>query len=63
MFMYHGDADVTVPYDNSVITYQKLIANGASTSVLSLTPLPGKDHATGVLPYIEDFIPKMLQLK
>jgi pimeloyl-ACP methyl ester carboxylesterase len=63
MFMYHGDADVTVPYDNSVITYQKLINNGASTSVLSLTPLPGKDHSTGVLPYIEDFIPKMMQLK
>lgn len=63
MFMYHGDADVTVPYDNSVITYQKLIDNGASASVLTLTTLPGKDHGTGVLPYIEDFIPKMMQLK
>ncbi len=63
MFMYHGDADTTVPYENSVITYQKLIARGASSSILSLTTLPGKDHGTGVLPYIEDFIPKMMQLK
>jgi len=63
MFMYHGDADVTVPYNNSVMTYQKLIANGASPSVLTLTALPGANHGTGVLPYIEDFIPKMMLLK
>lgn len=63
MFMYHGDADITVPYINSVSTYSKLIANGASTSVVSLTALPGATHGTGVIPYIEDFIPKMLSLK
>jgi pimeloyl-ACP methyl ester carboxylesterase len=63
MMMYHGDADVTVPYNNSVITYQKLIAHGASPSILTLTTLPGATHGTGVLPYIEDFIPKMIQLK
>jgi pimeloyl-ACP methyl ester carboxylesterase len=63
MFMYHGDADVTVPYQNSVTTYNKLLASGASTSVVTLTALPGKDHGSGVLPYIEAFIPKMLQLK
>lgn len=28
MFMYHGDADITVPFQNSVITYNKLIDNG-----------------------------------
>ncbi|HEY5825268.1 MAG TPA: alpha/beta hydrolase [Cyclobacteriaceae bacterium] len=63
MFMYHGDADVTVPYVNSVVTYNKLIANGASASVISLTTLPGATHGTGVIPYVEDFIPKMLALK
>lgn len=63
MYMYHGDADITVPYNNSVITYNKLIANGASASVVSFTSLPGATHGTGVLPYVEKFIPIMLSLK
>jgi fermentation-respiration switch protein FrsA (DUF1100 family) len=63
MLMYHGDADITVPYSNSVATYEKLRANGASTSVVTFTTLPGKDHGTGVVPYIEAFIPRMLELK
>lgn len=63
MYMYHGDADITVPYQNSVNTYNKLIANGASTSVLTFTTLPGATHATGVVPYIEKFIPTLLSLK
>ncbi len=63
MYLYHGDADVTVPYNNSVITYNKLIANGATTSILSLTTLPGANHGTGVLPYIQNFVPIMVSLK
>jgi pimeloyl-ACP methyl ester carboxylesterase len=63
MFMYHGDADVTVPFSNSLGTYQKLLANGASPSVISLTTLPGADHSSGVIPYIEDFFPIMNSLK
>lgn len=63
MFMYHGEADVTVPYSNSIATYNKLISNGASTSIVTLTSFPGKDHETGIGPYIEDFIPKMLALR
>jgi pimeloyl-ACP methyl ester carboxylesterase len=63
MFMYHGDADTTVPYSNSIATYNKLIANGTSTSVVTLTALPGADHGSGVFPYIERFIPKMLSLR
>ena len=62
MFMYHGDIDITVPYLNSVTTYNKLVANGASKTILTFTPLPGT-HGTGVLPYIESFIPKMLELR
>ena len=63
MFMYHGDADITVPYNNSVITYQKLLSNGASSSIVTLTKLPGADHGSGVLPYIQSFVPIMISLK
>ncbi|GHN01939.1 hypothetical protein WSM22_34280 [Cytophagales bacterium WSM2-2] len=63
MYMFHGDADITVPYQNSVSTYNKLISNGASASVVTFTPLPGKTHGTGVVPYIEAFIPIMISLK
>ncbi|MBS1490652.1 MAG: hypothetical protein JSS93_09000 [Bacteroidetes bacterium] len=63
MYMYHGDADITVPYQNSVATYNTLLANGASPSVLTFTTLPGATHGTGVVPYIQDFIPIMLSLK
>lgn len=63
MFMYHGDKDTTVPYQNSVETYDKLIANGASTDVVTFITLPDADHGSGVLPYIEDFIPRMVAMK
>lgn len=63
MFMYHGNADVTVPFENSVITYNKLIDNGASPDVVKLFVIEGGTHSTGVVPYVEDFIPKMLSLK
>ncbi|MBI3482429.1 MAG: alpha/beta hydrolase [Bacteroidetes bacterium] len=63
MYMFHGDADITVPYQNSVNTYNKFISNGASTSVLTFTSFPGKTHGTGVFPYIEAFIPIMVSLK
>lgn len=63
VFMYHGDADLTVPYSNSVTTYDKLIANGTSPAILSLKALPGRDHSTGVVPYFESFIPTMLDLR
>jgi pimeloyl-ACP methyl ester carboxylesterase len=63
MFMYHGDADVTVPYQNSVDTYNYFISQGVSTNVVSLKTLPGATHGTGVYPYIEDFIDKLLVLK
>jgi pimeloyl-ACP methyl ester carboxylesterase len=63
MYMFHGDADVTVPYSNSVTTYNKLIANGASTSILTLTRLDGATHTTGIFPYIEEFLPMVLDLR
>ena len=60
MYMYHGDADVTVPYQNSVDSFDELIANGASQSVVTFTTLPGFTHGTGFIPYVEDFLPIIL---
>jgi pimeloyl-ACP methyl ester carboxylesterase len=62
MFMYHGLSDTTVPYENSVDTFNKLLSNGASTSVISLTPLEGT-HSSAIEPYIADIIGKLLLLK
>lgn len=57
MFMYHGDSDITVPYQNSVITYDKLIENGASETTVTFTPLPGGTHGTeGFLQYLGKLI-------
>ncbi len=63
VYMFHGTADITVPYKNSVDTFDQLIDNGASRSVLTLTPLEEKTHATGVVPYIEEFVPLLLELR
>lgn len=60
--MYHGDADTTVPYQNSVITYEQLISNGASASTIEFITLPGADHGSGIEPYVEDFMPRLLSL-
>ncbi len=62
MFMYHGLSDETVPYQNSVDTYNRLLANGASVNTISLTSLEGT-HSTAIQPYIIDFIPKLLALR
>jgi pimeloyl-ACP methyl ester carboxylesterase len=62
MYMYHGDADTTVPYQNSVSTYQQFLDNGASTSTVELITLPGATHSSGLEPYIEDFVGKLLDI-
>jgi pimeloyl-ACP methyl ester carboxylesterase len=63
MFMYHGDIDITVPYQNSVDTYNTFIANGASPDVVKFTPLPFSTHGSGVTPYIVHFMNQLLLLK
>lgn len=63
MHMFHGDADITVPHSNSVVTYNKLIDNGASPSVVTFTSLPGATHYTGIFPYIDLFIPQVLSMQ
>ncbi|MEQ9591194.1 MAG: lipase family protein [Cyclobacteriaceae bacterium] len=62
MYLYHGDEDLTVPFENTEITYDQLIQNGASTATLKFLVIEGADHSTGVLPYVADIIPKMLSL-
>lgn len=63
MYMYHGDADITVPYQNSVDVHAKLVANGASADVVTFTNLPGGTHGTGVVPYIEHFVAEILEME
>lgn len=63
VFLYHGDADGTVPVGNSEITYNKLLDNGADPGKLTLTILPGRDHGTAIEPYIEDVVKKLQELK
>lgn len=58
MYMYHGDADTTVPYANSVAVYNDFINAGADS--VYFTTLSGADHSSGVQPYIELFIQEML---
>lgn len=62
MYVYHGVDDSTVPYDNSKATYQKLLSNGASPDKLHLVPLEG-DHSSSIQPYIEDLVPKLMDLQ
>jgi pimeloyl-ACP methyl ester carboxylesterase len=62
MYLYHGEADTTVPYENSVSTRQHFLDNGASATTVELITLPGATHSSGVEPYIEDFVGRLLNL-
>lgn len=63
MQMFHGDADVTVPYRNSVAVYETFIQNGASEDVVTFTSIPGAGHASGVFPYIESMIEEITMME
>jgi pimeloyl-ACP methyl ester carboxylesterase len=63
MIMYHGTGDITVPYQNSVDTYNSMIQLGASPNILSLISLEDATHESGVLPYIIDVIETFDTLK
>jgi pimeloyl-ACP methyl ester carboxylesterase len=62
LYLYHGESDTTVPFENSEVTYTKLIDNGASSDVISLTPLAGT-HSTALEPYLVDFVTKLWDLR
>ena len=63
MMLYHGTEDITVPYQNSVDTYDKMMELGASGEVVTFTPLTGHTHGTGFFPYLYDFMEKFDDLK
>ena len=63
VFLYHGDADVTIPIANSQRTYDKLIDQGADPATLHLITLQGKDHNTAVAPYVEDIVKKLQEMR
>lgn len=62
LYLYHGEADTTIPYENSEATYEALLLNGSSPDVLKLIPLEGT-HSSAITPYILDFIPKLWALR
>ncbi|MBL6449659.1 hypothetical protein JMN32_25340 [Fulvivirga sp. 29W222] len=63
MFMYHGTADITVPYQNSIDTYANLIAAGASSETIAFIAIEGADHGSGFFPYVEDVLGRFEPLK
>lgn len=62
MYIYHSDADEIIPFSNSKSVYDKFIAAGASTSVVSITTISGKEHGAGGIPYINDALKKLLEI-
>lgn len=63
IFMYHGDADVTVPYQNSSDVYDGFIEAGASKEIVTFTTLEGSNHISGAGPYIESLVAHLLQME
>jgi len=63
MIMYHGSSDITVPYQNSVDTYNSFLSRLSDKSIVEFITLDGKDHSSGSLPYILDIFDKFNSLK
>ena len=63
MYLYHGDADITVPYQNTVDTYDVFLASGSPPEIIKLTTFEGADHYTGFVPYLESFMDTIMKLE
>ena len=63
MYLYHGDADITVPYQNTVDTYEAFLASGSPPEIITLTTFEGADHYTGFVPYLENFLNTIMKLE
>ena len=63
MYLYHGDADITVPYQNTIDTYDAFLASGTSPEIITLTTFEGADHYTGFVPYLESFMNTIMKLE
>lgn len=63
MIMYHGTDDITVPYQNSVDTYNNFISLGADKNTVEFIDLIGENHSSGSLPYIISLFDQFEKLK
>ena len=63
MYLFHGDADITVPYQNTIDTYDAFLASGTSSEIITLTTFEGADHYTGFVPYLESFMNTIMKLE
>ena len=63
VFLYHGDADMVVPVQNSEQTYERLLANGTDPQHVELIIFPGHSHGSAIEPYIEDVVKKLQELR
>ena len=63
MYLYHGDADITVPYLNSLNTYNHFIASCAAPDLVSFTTFKGANHGSGVVPYLEEFFKVLIEME
>jgi len=60
--LYHGTDDITVPYSNTVATFEQLKENGTGDN-LELVPLEGANHGSGLIPMFKDAVPWMVGMK
>ncbi len=60
--MFHGDADVYVPYALSEDFYTHCRNLGTSSSILEFTTIEGADHAGGVFPFAVQTINRYLEM-
>ena len=60
IYLCHRNADITIPYENSVDTYAALPALGGSPEIVTLTTFKGAGYYRGVTPYLESFLNVMI---
>lgn len=63
VYMFHGDADITVPFRSSETTYDQFIENGASTNTITFTTLPGGTHFSGFGLYLFEFFDRISEMR
>lgn len=59
-WLFHGTADEAVPFETSVITYNRFIAAGATN--VQFTPIPGGTHETSVVGMMQYVLPWIASL-
>lgn len=59
-WLFHGTADEAVPFETSVLTYNRFIAGGATN--VQFTPIPGGTHETSVAGMMQYVLPWIASL-